>query len=88
MIHASTRLTHVDPQAEQAALAVALAAQIAAAGKPTCAFIPELRELLNGEAPALLFLLEKAEQSAREGQTTTEFAVSLGCKKTLCNGFC
>ena len=82
LVRASTRITHTDPKAEYAALAVAVAARIAARQQtlPGEQLLAELRSLLPVDPPAseLLRLLEQAAASAARGDTTVTFAAELG----------
>lgn len=80
-VRISTRITHTDPKAEYAALAVALAAH--RASQPTHTepeqFAQELRKLL-ADPPAVKFLelVDRAVQNARQGESAVAFAESLG----------
>ncbi|MCK6472931.1 MAG: ADP-ribosylglycohydrolase family protein [Planctomycetes bacterium] len=80
LVKASTRLTHTDPKAERAALAVALASK-AACGREAIdpeQFLRDLREALRGEEDELLELAARAVASARAGEETSAFADSIG----------
>ena len=82
-VRASSRLTHTDPRAEQGAFAIALAACLAAGGvtvEPDV-YLDELRSALGPEAETLTGLVARAAESARRGETTASFAVSLGLGK-------
>ncbi len=84
LVDASTRLTHTDPKAAYGALAVAVAAYLAA-WDPTEDLAPHdylqaLRALLPGEAEEFLQLIEKAVESAADGQPTGGFAQALGLR--------
>lgn len=84
LVRVSTRITHTDPQAEWGALAVALAARTATRGGNVdgADFLTRLRTLLAGEpADELLARLERAAAGAARGESTTEFAISLGLEK-------
>ena len=86
LVRASTRLTHTDPRAEEGALAVALAARAAAAGgsDPVEAFLQALPEVLpEGE---MRREIEKARASAARGESTPDFAASIGCGRGV-SGF-
>jgi ADP-ribosylglycohydrolase len=80
-IEASTRLTHRDPKAAQAAFAVAVAAyrswQDGGRTDPR-AFAEEVRTLLGSEGAELAGLIERAAQSAAAGESTPLFAQSQG----------
>jgi ADP-ribosylglycohydrolase len=83
LVRASTLLTHKDPKAEYAALAVAWAAHRSTA--PPAEWTPagyqkELQGLLGAEAHELLDLVGRAVASAAAGQTSAEFAAALGLK--------
>jgi ADP-ribosylglycohydrolase len=81
-VHAGTVLTHRDPKAECAALAVALAAREAAGGHEDGAdFLRRLQpELAGFAAPGaeLLALVARAVESAARGESTVQFADALG----------
>lgn len=80
-VRASTRMTHTDPKAEYGALAVALAARLACDESPVSA--PQFTNLVRAQIPAgagdeLLALLEQMTESFERGESTAEFAESLG----------
>ena len=80
---ASAKITHTDPKAEYAALAVALAAHIACAPRSRSKpgdFVDRLRLLLAEEefTDELFELLGKAADSVSAGQATEAFALDLG----------
>jgi ADP-ribosylglycohydrolase len=81
-VHANTVLTHRDPKAECAALAVALAARAAARGDHDgAAFLRVLESELAGFASPgaeLLTLTHRAVESAARGESTVQFAEALG----------
>lgn len=85
LVHASSRITHTDPKAELGACAVALAAHYAAQDNAIAArdFIWSLQAWLGEEANELIDLVSQAAASAAAGQTSAEFANSLG----LAHGF-
>jgi ADP-ribosyl-[dinitrogen reductase] hydrolase len=66
-----SRITHTDPQAEQGALAVAMVARQFAAGSLD----------LEGLASEFPTLLPTLASSISQGETTQEFAASIGCIK-------
>jgi ADP-ribosylglycohydrolase len=78
----STRLTHTDPKAECAALAVALAAREAAAGRQDpSGFLELLRTELacfGKDGEELVALVEKAAGSAMAGESSLVFAAASG----------
>ena len=79
LVHASTRLTHVDPKAERGALTVALAASFSAKGIcDRSLYCSELQNLLGNEGDELVTLILKAAESADRGERTEEFAAALG----------
>ena len=81
LVYASTRLTHTDEKAEFGALAAALAAHMAARQALPVAgddFLAQLKTLLNGDGAEFLALMTAAVQAVNQGQTTQEFAASLG----------
>ncbi len=83
LVRASTRITHTDPKAEWAALAIAWAAHAASSAHCVEAsdFLSGLRAALGEDAAAageLLNLLERAAASAFRGETSESFANSLG----------
>lgn len=80
-VEASTRLTHSDPKATQAALAVAAAAyrsQQSGGHADPQAYAEEMRALLGSEGDELATLIDRAAQSAQDGHTTAAFAQALG----------
>lgn len=79
-VRASTRITHVDPKAEYGAYAVALAAQMVRTQSEITSqvYLERLSLSLQGEGGELLSLLEAAAKSAEMGQSTVNFANSLG----------
>lgn len=81
LVRASTRITHTDPKAEYAALAVAVAAHIAAKGAPVPAsqYRGELERWLDAGGAELRLLVAKIEEFLASGRTTREFAQSIGC---------
>lgn len=86
----STRITHTDPKADYAAFAVALAAHDAAAGKLGSGddFVVRLRESLCDEgANELIELVERVVGSVQRGESTREFAISLGLERGV-TGYC
>jgi ADP-ribosyl-[dinitrogen reductase] hydrolase len=83
-VEASSRLTHSDPKAAQAALAVAVAAGLSAqqAGRVDAnAYTVQMTTLLGTEGAELAALIGRVAGSVREGQSTQDFAVSLGLAK-------
>jgi ADP-ribosylglycohydrolase len=84
-VRVSARITHTDPKAEYAAMAVALAAHIAGTGEQIQPgkFLDRLQLFLDDDEPAneLVDLLAQAVDSVSVGQTTEEFAADLGLGK-------
>ncbi len=83
-VRCSTRITHSDPKAEYGALVVAFAAHLAARDKLITGrrFLDVISKHLPSDADELITLLTKCVESVESGQTTQEFAESLG----LANG--
>jgi ADP-ribosylglycohydrolase len=80
-VRASTRLTHADPKAEHAALAVAIAAALSArhAGRVDATeYAGRMRSLLGVEGAELAALIDKVAHSVRAGDTTLAFAQGMG----------
>jgi ADP-ribosyl-[dinitrogen reductase] hydrolase len=85
-VKASTEITHSDPKAYFAALAVALAAhQSAGDEKPTPQhFLSTLKDLLpEVDAKELHDLLQRAAVSADNGEPVTKFASDIGSKNGI-----
>lgn len=79
----ATRLTHTDPKAECGALAIALGARCAMRGQGADEFLADLARLTAplGEAGAeLVALATRASASARAGEATEAFVLSLGSR--------
>jgi ADP-ribosylglycohydrolase len=86
LVRASTRITHTDPKAEYGAMAAAVAARMAAEGQFSdgARCLDEMRRLLvDDEAGELLSLLERAVSSVDAGETSQQFADSLGFRKGI-----
>jgi ADP-ribosyl-[dinitrogen reductase] hydrolase len=87
LVKATTRMTHTDPKAEYGALAVALAAHLASVNQCVSpqAYFDQLTALLNKtpSAQLLLKLIKKTIESVQYGQSTADFANSLGLKKGI-----
>lgn len=81
LVKISTEMTHRDPKAVHGAVAVALAAHLAAAGLATQH--QQVRQTLaeHLESTDLWPLLEKVFASVAQGQSTLDFAATLGCEK-------
>jgi ADP-ribosylglycohydrolase len=84
LVKVSARITHTDPKAELAALAVATASHMSFSGKATPQeFLATFRNALGedaeqaGEFPDLL---NRVARSAAQGESTESFAESLGLK--------
>jgi ADP-ribosylglycohydrolase len=84
LVRLSTRLTHSDPKAEHAALAVAWAAHRSTVPGDNLSpgrFLEGLQRILGEGAQELLDLVGRAVASADSGQTTREFAETMGLTK-------
>lgn len=84
LVRVSSRLTHTDPKAEYAALAVALAAFHSARGSRD-AYLSSLHRLLPGDEAGreLLDLAGRAARHARAGGTLQAFAGELGLTRGI-----
>jgi ADP-ribosylglycohydrolase len=80
-VRVSSRITHTDPKAEYAALAVALAARAARLRHTPEKFIDDLARQLPPDGQELLDLVRRAATSAASGEATAAFAESLGLAK-------
>jgi len=80
LIAVSSRITHTDPKAEYGAFAIALAAHWSCAREAIepHEFCRKLQVLLPESASELIGLVEQAAASATAGDTTHQFAESLG----------
>ena len=82
LVRASTRLTHIDPQAEHGALTVALAARLAPQQPGAKDLLAEVSPHLDAAtAHPLLDRLTLAAESVRRRETTREFADRLGLSR-------
>jgi len=83
LVRASTRVTHTDPRADHAALAVALCAYLFSRGRTDGdGFLAAVEECLpwdDGDAAETLTALRAAAASAGRGENTLRFARSIGC---------
>lgn len=80
-VHAATRLTHSDPKAEHAALAVAIAAAMSArhGGRvDALEYAGRMRALLEGDGAEIAALIDKVARSVQEGESTLTFAQGMG----------
>lgn len=82
-VRASSRLTHTDPKAEYGAIAVAIAAREAAGHEPVDGdrWLERVALALPSQATEFLQLLRLAVGSVTRGQTTREFATTLGLER-------
>ncbi|MGZ5194696.1 MAG: ADP-ribosylglycohydrolase family protein [Ramlibacter sp.] len=83
-VEASSRLTHADPKAAQAALAVATAAALSSRSAGVVdadAYALQITSLLGADGAELATLIDRVAESIRAGQSTQDFAVSLGLAK-------
>ena len=80
LVRASSRLTHTDPEAEQGAFAVALAAQLARREVTVspARYLSQLQSALGPDAAELLSLVTAVVHSVENAQPTPAFAESLG----------
>jgi ADP-ribosyl-[dinitrogen reductase] hydrolase len=76
---ASTRITHTDPKAESAALAVAEAASCAASAGDRAEFVENLHTL--SADPSWLRAVEQIRHHLSAGSTTQELACALGLER-------
>ncbi|MCG3191245.1 MAG: hypothetical protein DIJKHBIC_00470 [Thermoanaerobaculia bacterium] len=82
LVRESTRLTHTDPRAEQGAFIVALAARQSALGDPSPeAFLAVLKDQVTTMDPELSHLIASAARSAQKGESTPDFAQSVGLER-------
>ena len=85
-VKASTEITHSDPKAYYAALAVALAAYQSASDEAASPerFLATLKEMLpQVDAQELHELLQRAADSAAKGEPVAEFARDIGSNKGI-----
>lgn len=83
-VEASTRLTHSDPKAAQAALAVAVAAarsEQLAGHVDAAEYAREMRALLGEAGTELAALIDRAAQSVLAGESTLQFAAAMGLQR-------
>jgi len=84
LVRASTRITHTDPKAEHAAMAVALAAHLAATtlgGIEAGHYRDRLAELIGPQAGELIGLVEDVTASVAAGEAAADYAERIGCAK-------
>lgn len=84
-VRVSTRLTHTDPKAEQGAWVIALATRFVCESEIVNSqdFLTVIEASLWEEAEELLGLLRRAVASVGEGESTREFARSLGLERGI-----
>lgn len=84
LVATSTRLTHTDPRAYHAALAVALAARHSAGAATVSpeAFIGELSAHLPAD-PGLVALARQARDSAARAESVADFARGIGSRRGI-----
>jgi ADP-ribosyl-[dinitrogen reductase] hydrolase len=82
MVQAATRITHTDPKAEYGAMAVAMAAHLATGGEDVRPqdFAQLLAKRLPQESAEFLNWVNLAVASAMAGESTRDFADSIGCR--------
>lgn len=93
LVKISTRITHTDPKAEYGAMAVAVAAYLASRDSANAhprlrlvtpsEYYQTLAMVLEPAAGEMLTLIQQAITSVTAGQTTAEFALSLGLKNGI-----
>lgn len=92
LVRVSTRMTHTDPKAEWGALAVAVAARVSLESRRAGGFSREVlgsrylqrtEALIGPEGGELIVLLRQAVTSATKGESTEEFADSLGLHRGI-----
>ncbi|PSB57297.1 ADP-ribosylglycohydrolase family protein [Chamaesiphon polymorphus] len=79
-VRVASRITHTDPKAEYGAFAIALAAQNACKSDRVSGddFLFQLSSDLGTEADELLLLIKRAIDSVKDGDSTVQFANSMG----------
>lgn len=84
-IKVSTRITHTDPKAEYASLAIALAAYLASLEETIIPeiYLAKLKDLLPQDAIEFIALVEKVITSINKKESTEIFAESLGLEKGI-----
>jgi len=83
-VEASARLTHSDPRAAQAALAVAVAASLSSqnAGRVDASdYAERMRSLLGQEGAELAHLIDRVADSVRAAERTLNLARALGLER-------
>lgn len=87
---AATRITHTDPEAEQGALAVALAAHLAATSEHDIAPADYLRALQNliGETARFSVLVREVIASIERGEDAARYATGIGCSNGVSGYIC
>jgi len=86
MVGASTGITHRDPKAFRAALAVAWAAHLSATGEQITAdtYLETLAEVVpDAEQDELVDLITRAARSAERGEPVVDFAQSIGSRSGI-----
>jgi ADP-ribosylglycohydrolase len=83
LVRAATRITHTDPKAEHGALAIALAAHMASAGKDIAPadYARRLRELLGDDVRELLALVDEVALSVAKKESPADYAARTGSAK-------
>jgi ADP-ribosyl-[dinitrogen reductase] hydrolase len=80
-VEASSRLTHTDPKATQAAWAVAVAAALSSRNEGRVdadTYAQQMASLLGADGAELAGLIRRVADSVRANQSTQDFAASLG----------
>lgn len=81
LVAVSTRMTHIDPRAEDGAMAVALAARMARSNQPLSPFqfVAELKQLCSPQASQeLIDFASRAAESVERRESSHIFANSIG----------
>ncbi len=84
LVRACTRITHTDPKAEEASIAVSLAAHLSAVADRDILpgdFSDFMKDNIPGISPELSVLIDKTAASVQRGDATEEFAAQLGLSK-------
>lgn len=81
-VHACTTVTHTDPKAEAGAAAIAAATQISQGKEQVTVdrFLERFHVVVQDAAGELTGMVESLCQSVRDGETTADYAQSIGCK--------
>jgi ADP-ribosyl-[dinitrogen reductase] hydrolase len=85
IVRCSTRITHSDPKAEFGAIAVALAAYLSShkVSIDPDTYYSRLSKILPSSSMEFLALIQQAISSIKLGESTQEFAISMGWHKGI-----